>query len=321
MTVAAAAWKRMSPEARAKAVALLRLNPDSDALLKGVSPQNADAGLFLKAATWSDEIKAIYEDKSNVPPHKPTDAQNIGYSDCLQHRYWHFKDLPFSRDGTALHEPEVPNAASEIRLMVAALSDPQTPDEVKSYDLSWLLHIVGDIHQPLHATMRFTQSDPGGDGGGNGVLFCVPGKPCTKKEKRFSNLHLFWDGALGNSESVNSALSLACLGPAGSSGHCLPEPDPAAAAVTDPDQWAEESFELAKKIAYRPPVRGAEGPYYVTDAYRARAGSTAEKQVALAGARLAGLLEAALATGVTGPVASPPLASASACPRIAATPS
>jgi hypothetical protein len=313
MTVAAAAWKRLSPEARSKAVALLKLNPDMTALVANVPAVDREAGMFLKAATWPDEIKSTYSDKSNKPHHLPTDAQNIGYADCLQHRYWHFDDLPFSTDGTTLQSPEEPNAVTQIRALTAALADPAVSDDVKSYDLSWLLHVVGDIHQPLHATSRFTQGDADGDGGGNGVTLCVRGKACSD---RYNTLHGFWDGALGNSESVHSALVLACVVSGGTSSHCLPDADDAAAQITDPGEWARESLELAKTVAYRSPIGPAKGPYYVTTRYKQRVGSTAEKQVALAGARLANLLERALATGVTQPIAPPSLASVTACPRI-----
>lgn len=313
MTVAAAAWKRLSPEARTKAVALLQLNPDMPQLLRGVPAGSRDSGTFIKAATWPDEIKSTYTKDGNRPPHKPTDAQNVGYSDCLQHRYWHFKDLPFSPDGTALQQPDAPDAVSQIRAFTAAIADPQTSDDIKSYDIAWLLHLVGDIHQPLHATTRFTQDDVGGDGGGNGVQFCIRGKKCSS---RWNTLHGFWDGALGNSQSVTSAIVLACVNSAHGSSHCLPDPDAAAIEVSDPEQWAQESFALAKSVAYRSPVGPGKGPYYTTARYRQRVGSTAETQVALAGARLARLLEAALATGVTNPIASPPLSTASACPRM-----
>ena len=37
------------------------------------------------------------------------------------------------------------------------LGDSGASDELKSYDLVWLLHLVGDVHQPLHATTRFNQ--------------------------------------------------------------------------------------------------------------------------------------------------------------------
>ena len=313
MLVAAVAWQRLSPEARTKAVALLQLNPDAAKLLKGVRAENRDVGLFVRAATWPDAIKPIYTGKTNKPPHLPTDAQNVGYSDCLQHRYWHFDDLPFSTDGTALQQPGQPNAVTEIRLLTAALADPRTSDDVKSYDLSWLLHLVGDIHQPLHATSRFSKADSDGDSGGNGVQLCVRGKACSA---RFNSLHGFWDDALGNSISLSSVMALACSSGTGKSSHCLPQAGAGPLRVSDPAAWAQESFTIARQVAYRPPIGPGKGPYYVTAAYRQAVGATAEKQIALAGARLANLLEAALATGVTLPVATPPLPSAATCPRL-----
>src|SRR5262245_48474805 len=42
-------------------------------------------------------------------------------------------------------------------------------DDVRSYDLVWLIHLVGDAHQPLHATARFSKTFPDGDAGGNPV--------------------------------------------------------------------------------------------------------------------------------------------------------
>jgi len=40
---------------------------------------------------------------------------------------------------------------------------------LKSYDLTWLIHLVGDVHQPLHCVARITKGDPEGDKGGNDV--------------------------------------------------------------------------------------------------------------------------------------------------------
>jgi hypothetical protein len=46
-------------------------------------------------------------------------------------------------------------------------------DDVKSYDLAWLEHLVGDVHQPPHAVSRFTHEAPAGDRGGNSVHLCA----------------------------------------------------------------------------------------------------------------------------------------------------
>lgn len=312
MTVAAAAWKDMTPEARAKASALLRLNPDYPNWVRGASSQDADVVAFVKAATWPDQIRGTYEEDGSSPPGRPTDAQNIGYSDCLKHRYWHFKDIPFSKDGTALEDALEPNALTEIRTFSTSLANPATSDEIKSYDLAWLLHLVGDVHQPLHATSRFSASSPHGDHGGNSVTLCVRGHSCSK---RFNSLHAYWDDALGNGDSASSALRLACVQTAAPAAHCLPTATAEAVAIDDPERWVMESFELARSVVYKRPIGPGKGPYYVTARYKAAVGSTAEQQVALAGARLAKLLNAALASG-SQVVTTPPLPDSNACPRL-----
>ena len=40
-------------------------------------------------------------------------------------------------------------------------------DEEKAIYLTWLMHLVGDIHQPLHCTAVFREQFPNGDKGGN----------------------------------------------------------------------------------------------------------------------------------------------------------
>jgi hypothetical protein len=314
MTVAAAAWKDLTPEARAKASALLRLNPDYSNWIRGASPADTDTVAFVRAATWPDQIRSTYQEDGSSPPHRPTDAQNIGFSDCLKHRYWHFKDIPFSLDGTALEDAEDPNALTQIRMFSAAIAEPTTPDEVKSYDLAWLLHLVGDVHQPLHATSRFTSQSPHGDHGGNSVVLCQQrGRPCPP---RYNSLHAFWDDAIGNSDAPSSALKMACLKPSSRGAHCLPDASSEALAVEDPGTWVLESFELARKVVYKRPIGPGKGPYFITARYKSKAGSTAETQIAVAGARLAKLLNRSLESGVRNPVSEPPLADSSTCPRI-----
>lgn len=314
MTVAAAAWKDLAPETRAKASALLRLNPDYPNWVQGVAAEDVDMVAFVRAATWPDQIRSTYTEDGSSPKGSPTEVQNIGFVDCLKHRYWHFDDIPFSTDGTPLEDASEPNAVTQIRTLSTALANPITSDDVKSYDLAWLLHLVGDIHQPLHATARFTQQSKHGDSGGNAVILCPRrGMACSQ---RFNSLHAFWDDALGTGDSALGALRLACLKPATASSHCLPQAPAEALAIDDPGTWAQESFQLARAVAYKRPIGAGKGPYYLTKSYQASVGSTAEKQVALGGARLAKLLNQALASGVPGQVTPPPLPDASACPRL-----
>ncbi|MGR6783121.1 S1/P1 nuclease, partial [Aeromonas veronii] len=75
-------------------------------------------------------------------------------------------------------------------------------DDTKSYDLVWLVHIVGDVHQPLHSAGRVSASDTEGDAGGNKVkLFCERGGP--------DNLHSFWDGLPGTERKPDNVPSAA----------------------------------------------------------------------------------------------------------------
>ena len=71
-----------------------------------------------------------------------------------------------------------------------------------------VLHLVGDVHQPLHSVSRFTSQTANGDSGGNSVKVCLPtSASCSMNQS--SALHSFWDGALGTSSSPTSAITKA----------------------------------------------------------------------------------------------------------------
>lgn len=279
MLVAAVAYERLDPAVRQRVAALLRRNPDYRKWVQGVRASERARIAFLRAATWPDAIKNAPGYTNDTPQQSGADAaRNIGYADHLQHRYWHYVDLPFSTDGTALVPPEEPNAATQIaRLRDALPRASGLPAGIRSYDLVWLLHLVGDVHQPLHATSRFTEGQPQGDHGGNLVALCAD--PCREK------LHTFWDEALGSGENLPAVVRAAAA---------LPPADAQDAAVADAQQWIEQSFRLAQAVVYVPPVGPGAGPYALDDAYRQQARSVAQRQVALAGARLANLLNTAL---------------------------
>jgi hypothetical protein len=278
MTIAAVAYNKLTPTARARATALLKLNPDYPKWIAGVPAPDRDFTAFVRAATWPDAIKREggYVNDGERPS-GPTSGQNIGYADKLQHRYWHYIDLPFSPDGTPLQNPVPPNAETQIGVLRRALAAPDTPDDIKSYDLAWLLHLVGDVHQPLHATSRFDQQQPQGDRGGNEVALCAP--PCKDE------LHAFWDDAMGKSERPTDARLQA---------HNLGPPDAALAAIADESNWVTESFDAAQKSVYSNPIGIGPGPFPPTPRYRKAAHRLALQRAALAGARLANLINGAL---------------------------
>jgi len=156
-------------------------------------------------------------------------------------------------------------------------------DDVKSYDLVWLLHLVGDVHQPLHCTSRFDHEQPDGDRGGNLVALCAA--PCKNE------LHAFWDDLLGTNTDPRAAIR---------KGDDLPEPDPHFAAIADPATWIEQSFQAATMAVYVNPIGIGPGPFTVDANYEKRARALALKMVALAAVRLANLLNDSLKSVVLG---------------------
>lgn len=281
MAVAYVAYQQLTPATRNRVNALLQLNPDYKRWLtqipKGVNESNRAMMIFMIAATWPDQIKSEtgYTDDGSEGGNRPdgaTSSLNIGYTDHLHHKYWHFVDTPFTQDGSALGPIPTPNAETQVAAFRAVLSSSE-PDGLKSYDLVWLLHLVGDVHQPLHAATRVSKTDPNGDNGGNNVALCA--KPCKNE------LHAFWDDLPGTGSNPNVAVSFAKK---------LGKSDPALGSNTDVATWIKESFDDAQQDVYVAPIGAGDGPFTLTSAYRVSARKVAQERVALAGARLARVL-------------------------------
>jgi hypothetical protein len=277
MMVAAVAWEQMTPAARARATALLKLNPDYDSWVKGIPDADKDKTAFMRAATWPDDIKNKMTHPASIDdgedPTDPNAAANLGYSDKLMHKYWHYIDLPFSTDKTKLIDPKIPNAETQIKAFRDTIASPGASDDVKSYDVTWLIHMVGDVHQPLHATSRFSKLHPKGDVGANLVLIkCLP--DCGR------NLHSFWDGLEDANKSPQAMIAAAAK---------LKKATGPAVGKTDPRVWINESFAIAKKSVYRAPIGTTDKTFTITAAYKKDAMTIGKQRIALGGARLAKL--------------------------------
>jgi hypothetical protein len=280
MMTAAVAWEQMTPAARKRASELLKLNPDYNTWIKGVAAAARDKTAFVRAATWPDDIKNKSTHPGSVDdgeePTDPNAAANVGYSDKLMHKYWHYVDLPFSPDGTRLKDPKNPNAETQIKTFRDTIAAGAS-DDVKSYDVAWLIHMVGDVHQPLHATSRFSKLNPNGDEGGNLVkIKCLPS--CG------NNLHSFWDGLFDANKTPKAAIAAAAK---------LKKATGAAVAKTDPHVWIAESFAVARKTAYGKPIGTANKTVTIPPAYKKAAAAIGRQRVALGGARLAKLFNGA----------------------------
>jgi hypothetical protein len=227
---------------------------------------------FVHAAPWPDLIRGDmrFYDESR-PDSQPT-PRLPGFPDMMRHGPWHYFDTPFSGDGTPVIAQQPPHLMTELpRLLyeIAIADEPQA-----AYDLPWLEHLVGDVHQPLHLTGRFLRSQPKGDAGGNFVIV-EPGR----------TLHSLWDDAaaprdLSDEDVIRYAHEIAAEYPAG------PPLSP------DPTHWAAESFELDQSAVYTfgLGVGSKENPLALPRGYEEKAKSIARQRVALAGLRLADAL-------------------------------
>jgi len=114
--------------------------------------------------------------------------------------------------------------------------------ERKAIALSWLFHLVGDVHQPLHTAQLFTVEYPNGDRGGNEI--CVR----VTQGRQATDLHRFWDGVITSTQNLtrlrNDATTLR-------NRQEFQRSQLTELANTSFESWAKESYEIATKIAYR----------------------------------------------------------------------
>jgi hypothetical protein len=262
--IAAIAYDRLAPKARARVDDLLRRHPDFGTLLPR-DPRDA----FLAASVWPDVIKSdnrFYDDTREDA--KPT-LLLPGFPTMARHTNWHYIDIPFSPDGTPLEQPKSPNALEQLQRILKEM--------LTSYDLPWLIHVEGDVHQPLHCVSRFTKSVPKGDAGGNQV-FVTPGR----------NLHSVWDDAGGNDASNDYVNRFASEITA----EFIQKHGEHPRLSRDPKKWIDEGFQLAQHDVYTfgPETGSREHPLPLPADYLAHASQVARSQLALAGFRLASVL-------------------------------
>ena len=187
MAVAYIAYQRLDPDVKQRADLLVRLNPYYEkwkaALPSGLPADEQKAILFMIAAEWADQIKLdlkYYKDgyrddgcsKGGSPP-AVIGITDIGYDNKANHWYWHFDDRGFSKDGTPFPPAPSPNVDTQSKFFVSLLQSDQ-PNELKSYAMVWLMHLVGDLHQPVHTVNRYSSDMPEGDAGANRVKITTP---------------------------------------------------------------------------------------------------------------------------------------------------
>jgi S1/P1 Nuclease len=260
----------------------------ADALLAGPNDPEVDDG-FAGLGTWADR----YRDSS-------TNRKTAT-------RQWHFVDVELdgSNDksaacfGNALPAgvsalPGIPNdcVVNKINQFERELRDPATDPAERKLALLFLLHFIGDVHQPLHAADNH-------DAGGNNV-FVVTGSA-----KNGTNLHSYWDSnTVRRLGSTPQNVADALIGDIDASDTAAW----ASSTAADPTwAWADESFAIATDAYSKLPKkkrsckeRKRDGStiqarcVVISDAYAIWATGQARRRLQMAGVRLAAVIREAL---------------------------
>ena len=301
--IASIAFRKLEANEQARVIAILKKHPRYAEDFAGQMPAEIAAGeargqqewLLQQAAVWPDIVRGFTGE----------------LSERYHHPTWHYVNQPhylLSTDraalegklhvNTALDPPATTeqemNVLQTIGRARRVLKTPDASDTDKALMLCWLLHTIGDIHQPLHSTALFSEKlFPEGDRGGNLV-----------RTKQSRNLHSLWDGFLGESNEFAAARNRALALLADSSSANV---GAEAAEELDERKWLDESHQLAIAAAYDPALlaylrlraMAGEGadfpPLDCSEDYLKAGGRISERRVVQAGYRTAGVLRSLLA--------------------------
>lgn len=213
------------------------------------------------ASLWADQIRSLRRETAPL----------------------HYVNIPLTADAY-LPERDCPGGRCIIAAIESderVLADASAPTAERAEALRFLIHFIGDLHQPLHVT-------DDGDRGGNDRPVTFLGTP--------RNLHQVWDGELIQASGMNESqyydhlrLMMATLD--------LPALERGSVA-----DWAMEGHRIAAEHAYRiPPGNTLDGAYVEANL------PLVDRSLIAAGVRLARVLNVALAKYTPARVGEPPL--------------
>src|SRR5687767_10741119 len=163
MTVALIAWRQLDDAQRGRVAEILRQHPHYKLYLAADVPKGVveEEWAFLLAAVWSDFVR----------PSRPGRADEIfkGPEITNFHRgEWHYVDYPWVPESerktinpATLPARREPNAITAFEESMKTLQSADAKPEDKAVALTWICHLVGDIHQPLHACSMWSAQYPG----------------------------------------------------------------------------------------------------------------------------------------------------------------
>jgi hypothetical protein len=192
---------------------------------------------------------------------------------------WHYIDIPLQETTIDLRR-DCPNGdcvLAKTEAFLTVLKDPQADRTAKAEALKFVIHFVGDLHQPLH-------DEDDNDKGGNTRLVQLGSH--VPPPGLNDNLHWLWDtGLIERINSNDQALAEIIR-------REISDADLAAWGKGGVEDWILEAHRLAQTVAYQ--GLGSAHPAVITPEYERQADQVIETQLARAGVRLAFLLNMAL---------------------------
>lgn len=193
---------------------------------------------------------------------------------------WHYVDIPYAATSyqAARDCPDGQCVVHQIDALAAVLADPAAPAPKRYEALCYVVHFVGDLHQPLHC------ADRDGDRGGNLQVVRYPGAA------EDTNLHAVWDGNLLRA-------NLGRLGPLEYADRLNDEISGRQArrwSRGTPAEWALEGHDLAVEFVYAGLPPAGLTPVALEASYITANRRLVARQMKKAGVRLAEVLDRAL---------------------------
>lgn len=193
---------------------------------------------------------------------------------------WHYINLPIQVGQVKIHLPAHENVVWAINQASLTLQSQKSTFSEKSIALRFVLHFAEDVHQPLHAATRFSRRFPEGDSGGG--LYLI-------RSAHAKNLHQLWDQGAGLFQLPHQAYPLKTKAVETLARQIMwqyPKTELETAAFDlNPKDWANQSYQIAKDFVYTTPYDAKPNETYLNQAQQVSA-----RQIALAGYRLANLL-------------------------------
>ena len=188
---------------------------------------------------------------------------------------WHYIDIPINQPHLDMARdcPKGACVVTKIEDFEKELAAPETTPEKRKESLMFIVHFVGDMHQPLHCSDNK-------DKGGNDVKLEFLGKP--------SNLHTVWDsgllGRMGTEDALFATLNT----------DLTPKREKKWAKGTVED-WADQIHKAGQKTTYgKLPKAYASSPFKVDAKYEQASDPLIRMELEKAGARLAMVLNSTL---------------------------